>query len=100
MNAPTNYCHVSRQIADHLEKEAQKDAREDYIDACLIELADTGSIEVAHVTIDIGDVIDKIVDDPSHEQAHMEVMQGNTKFLQSIMERVARELIERELDNE
>lgn len=97
MNLP---CYVSRQIAEHLEEEAQKDAREDYIEECLVELADTGSVEVRYETIKIGDVIEKICDDPSHEQAHMEAMQGNTDFLQRIMDRIARELVERELGNE
>ena len=94
MNA---YCHVSRQIADHADEEGRRADREDYIEACLVELDDTGSVDVGEETITIENVINEIGDDPSHEQAYMEIMQGNTKFLQSIMERIARGFVEEEL---
>lgn len=88
-----NYCHVSRQIADHAEELGRQEEYDSFVDARMIELADTGSTEINGVTIDIADVIEVIIDDPLHEQAYMEVMQGNTRLLGSIMDRIARVFI-------
>lgn len=92
------HCHVSAQIAAEAERHAYLDEMDSYIEARIIQIATTGAADPGGDadSVTINDIINELGDDPGHNQAMQQAMQGNAQPLQAILERIAINLLTRE----